>query len=322
MTFENPYYLLLILAAPAVVWLRRRSDSQPALRFSSLAGAAELPVSMRVRLRWIPSALRIAALVLVAIAFARPRTGLEITQVTTKGVDIVLAVDISGSMRADDLEPGRSRLDLVKEVADSFVAGRAHDRIGLVVFARHAFRQVPLTLDRDVVRWMLGRVEIGLIDQDRTAIGSALATAINALKNSRAKSKVVVLLTDGVNNFGRLDPVTAAGIAADLDIKVYTIGAGADRVVRTFFTRRVKKAEIDEKTLQEIAEKTGGLYFRARDRQSLQAIYERIDQLEQTVIEKQRYTRYREHVAWLVLPALGLLLAELALAGTLLRTSP
>ena len=322
MEFENAWYLLLALGAPLVIVAGLRRRARPALRFSSLSGLGELPTTWRIWLRWLPDAFIAAALVLMAIAFARPRTGLEHSRETIDGVDIVLAVDVSDSMQYADLAPNRTRLDVVKDVADEFIQKRESDRVGLVVFAKYAYRQAPLTFDRDLVRDMLKALQLGQMQGNRTAIGSGLATAVNALKNSKAKSKVIILLTDGENNFGSIKPVEAAEIASAMEVKVYTIGAGADQVRRTIFGNQRMPAQIDEETLREVSARTGGLYFRAQSRDSLRDVYEQIDQLEKTKIEVAKFTRYQEHFAAYLLPALILIACGLLLANTVFRIGP
>jgi Ca-activated chloride channel family protein len=264
---------------------------------------------------------------------ARPQTGRTQTQVRTEGIDIVLVVDTSGSMRALDLDADRqiarrrNRLEVVKDVVESFVGKRDNDQIGIVVFGSEAFTQCPLTLDHGIVGTFLERLEIGMAG-DATAIGSALGTAVKRLKESQAKSKVVILLTDGRSNAGSLSPLKAAEVAATFGIKVYTIGAGtrgkAPFIVDSFFGQRVvyESVEIDEETLRRIAETTGGQYFRAEDSGALEAIYDQIDQLEKTEIEMHSYMEYNERFRWFVIPALILLLAEIVLLGTRFRKLP
>jgi len=242
----------------------------------------------------------------------------------------MLLLDVSGSMAAEDFQP-KNRLEAAKDVIKEFVEGREHDRIGLVVFARQSFTQVPLTLDYDVLLDLLDQIRLGpdMGLEDGTAIGIAIATATNRLKDSTAKSKIIVLLTDGVNNAGQIDPPTAAQIAQTLDIKIYTVGAGRPGsapypVQDPIFGKRYVNlpSELDEESLRQIADTTGGLYFRATDSEALRQIYQRISEMEKTEVEVRRYTRYRELAYVFALPALGLILIEVLLANTVFRKIP
>jgi len=270
--------------------------------------------------------MRVLALAAFIVAFARPQTGVTGEDVFTEGIDIVLALDISSSMLAEDLEP--NRIEAAKAVAANFVRGRRNDRVGLVVFAGEAFTQAPLTLDYDVIATLLGELQVGMIE-DGTAIGMGLATAVKRLEESEAESKVVVLLTDGRNNRGEIDPSTAAQMAQALGVRVYTIGAGTRGTARIpvddpVFGRRYvpMRVELDDEVLEETARLTGGRYFRATDTESLQNIYAEIDELERTEIEVEQFTRYGElfHIPLGV--GLGLVVLELALGGTVLRKIP
>jgi Ca-activated chloride channel family protein len=248
-------------------------------------------------------------------------------EITSEGIDIVLALDISGSMKAEDFKP-RNRLHVAKEVADEFVRGRQGDRIGLVVFASTSFTQCPLTLDYDVVLSQLDRVDFGAID-DGTAIGTAIANGVNRLRRSDAESKVLILLTDGRNNAGKIDPQTAATVAKAESVKVYTIGVGTEKdapypVDDPIFGRRYVKipASVDDKTLQEIASQTGGEYFRATTPEMLVTVFGKIDQLEKTEIETTEFVEYDELQARFTLPALFLLVCEVLLSRLWLRRLP
>ncbi|MGH7894671.1 MAG: vWA domain-containing protein, partial [Candidatus Binatia bacterium] len=268
---------------------------------------------------------------LVVLALARPQAGSSETRVHREGVDVVLAVDVSGSMLAEDftLGSGRaSRLDVVKSVVKDFVADRPQDRIGLVLFGARAYTQAPLTLDHGWLRQNLDRAEVGMIE-DGTAIGAGLATAVNRLRASTAKSKFVVLLTDGQQNAGRITPETAAEAAAALGIKVYTVGAGtrgmAPFPARDLFGNKVYRpmqVDIDEETLKRVANATHARYFRATDTDSLRGVYTEIDKAEKTTFEAPEYADYRELYPWLVWPALLVLCVEIGLAETLLRKLP
>ena len=328
MTFHNPHllWLLTLLLPAAGYYLYRLRKGGAALRISSVAGVLKAPRTVRYYLRHAPFVLRMAALATLVVALARPQSAEQNTRTNTDGIDIMLALDVSGSMLARDFRP--DRLEAAKEVAGSFIADRYGDRIGLVVFAGEAFTQSPLTADQSTLLTLLGRVRSGLIE-DGTAIGNGLATAINRLRESDAKSKVVILLTDGVNNRGEITPITAAEIAKAQNIRVYTIGVGTEGMapypaVDMFgnITFVKQKVEIDEKTLTAMAEMTGGRYFRATDNAKLKAIYDEINQLEKSKVEVTEHLSYHEQfLAW-VLAALGLLLAEFLLANLVLKRIP
>ena len=284
------------------------------------------PKTVRYYLRHLPFALRAAAFALLVVALARPQDVEQNVRTNTEGIDIMLAIDVSGSMLARDFKP--DRITAAKEVAGSFIADRYGDRIGLVAFAGEAFTQSPLTTDQSTLQTLLARIRSGLIE-DGTAIGNGLATAINRLRESEAKSKVIILLTDGVNNRGEIAPLTAAEIAKAQGIRVYTIGVGTEGMAPypaidmfgniTFVNQKV---EIDEKTLTAISDMTGGKYFRATDKAKLKAIYDEINQLEKSKVEVTEHVSYHElYLAW-VLAALGLLLAEFLLANLVLKRIP
>ncbi len=325
--FAHPWILWALLAIPvlAVYYWRRRRTMVSELRFSSLQPFDHTPRGLREKLRDIPVVLRLAALALLIIALARPQSVSSRENITTEGIDIVLVLDISGSMLAEDFSP--NRLDAAKEVADEFIKGRLNDRIGLVIFSAESFTQCPLTTDYRVLRTLLLEVKNGMI-ADGTAIGLALANGVNRLKESEAKSKVMILLTDGVNNRGEIDPITAAKVAATYGIRVYTVGVGAQGEapypVQTPFgtQRRLIPVDLDEKTLTSVAEITGGKYYRATDNRKLKAIYKEIDQLERTKIEVTAYKRYTElFYGWLAVGLIVLLL-EVGLTSTVLRKIP
>jgi len=328
--FAHPLWLITLLVIPALLLARRERGRAATLEYSDLSLMQGLPHSTRLRARWVPSALRLAALALLVITVARPQTGRSLEVIHGQGVDIVMALDISGSMAALDFEP-QNRLGAAKQVIDDFIAERRYDRIGMVVFAREAFSQSPPTFDYAVLRRLLSAIELApdLGLEDGTAIGLGLAQAAGMLTESDAQSRVIILLTDGVNNAGQIDPLTAAQAAAALDIKVYTVGAARPGQVPVPYddplfgpTTRLIESEIDEATLQQIADATGGLYFRAQDTAGLQQIYDQINRLEKSEVEVQIFTRYRELAGWFLLPALGLILLELLLRHTLFRTLP
>lgn len=276
---------------------------------------------------------RVAALALVVIALARPQAGIKGEEVLSEGIDIVLAIDISGSMKAEDFKP-LNRIHVAKQVVADFIKGRKSDRIGMVVFAGRSFTQCPLTLDYGVLLRLLDQVDTGMIE-DGTAIGMGIATSVNRLRKSTVKSKVIILLTDGVNNTGEIDPITAAKMAQALGIKVYAVAVGKEGgapipVDDSFFGRTYARnpdgslvlTEIDEATMKDIAQITGGAYFRATDPSTLADIYRRIGLLERTEVKTKAYTRYSELFPYFVLPAMVFLLAESTLAHTRLRKIP
>ncbi|MEK6650557.1 MAG: VWA domain-containing protein [Bacteroidota bacterium] len=325
--FADGLYAWLLLAIPlgaGYVWWRRHRLITD-LRFSSLRALSAGPRSLRERLVRVPLALRMLAVAALIIALARPQNVSSRENVNTEGIDIVLVLDISGSMLAEDFSP--NRLVAAKQVAGEFIEGRSNDRIGLVVFSGESFTQCPLTTDYGVLQGLLAEIKNGMIE-DGTAIGLALANGVGRLKDSQAKSKVMILLTDGVNNRGEIDPVTAARLAATFGIKVYTVGVGAQGMApfpqqTPFGIRRVlQPVDLDEKTLRSIATMTGGSYYRATDNRALRAIYREIDQLERTKIEVTAYKRVSDLFGnWLWLGA-ALLLLEILLSGTLLRKIP
>lgn len=328
MDFASGYYLWLLGILPVLVayYVWRQLKGGASLRISSVSGVADAPKTVRYWLRHVPFALRIIVLALLIVALARPQGVEENARTNTEGIDIVLAIDVSGSMLARDFKP--DRITAAKEVAGDFIADRTGDRLGLVVFAGEAFTQSPLTTDQGTLQTLLGRIRSGLIE-DGTAIGNGLATAINRLRESDAKSKVVILLTDGVSNRGEIAPLMAAEIAAAQGIRVYTIGVGSEGMapypaVDMFgqITFVQQKVEIDEKTLEQIASMTGGRYFRATDKSKLQAIYDEINRLEKSRVEVTEHLSYHElFLAWL-LAALALLAAELLLSTLLLKRIP
>lgn len=329
MHFASPHYLwLLTLLAPMIayyVW--RTMQGGAAIQISTVEGVARAPKSVRYYLRHLPFALRAAAFGLLVVALARPQQIEQNVRTSSEGIDIMLAIDVSASMLARDFEP--DRITAAKEVAGSFISDRYGDRIGLVAFAAEAFTQSPLTTDQSTLQTLLAQIRSGLIDDSGTAIGNGLATAINRLRESDAKSKVVILLTDGVNNRGEITPITAAEIAKAQNIRVYTIGVGTEGMapypaVDMFgnITFVKQKVEIDEKTLTAMAEMTGGRYFRATDNAKLKAIYDEINQLEKSKVEVTEHLSYHEQFLVWVLAALGLLLAEFLLANLVLKRIP
>ena len=314
-TFENISFLWLLLALPFYLeWYRRKNDSRRSkLRFSETAIFGIIQkraVPLKVHL---PFALRMLAIALLIVGFARPRSGVTNQEVTTEGIDIMLVLDISSSMEARDFRP--NRLEAAKKVAEHFIDNRVNDRIGLVVFASETFLQAPLTLDYDILRQFLRKVTIVPKKYDGTAIGLAIASGVNRLKNSDAKSKVMILLSDGSNNSGEIQPITAAELAATFDVKIYTVGAGTR-------DRGLLQSGLDEAILRQIAETTNGKYYHASNEERLLDIYEEINELEKTEIKVKEYTRYKELYSSFLLPGVLLLLMEIFTGLTYSRRLP
>ncbi|HUS80628.1 MAG TPA: VWA domain-containing protein [Armatimonadota bacterium] len=334
MELASPWWLLLLVGLPlALVRLRRPGGrASGAVRYAearALAGGGTL----RARLARALPALSVMALALLIVAMARPRRLQEVVPVSAEGIDIVLALDISGSMRAEDFKP-RNRFTVAKEVLQRFIEGTHGDRLALVVFASKAFTQCPLTLDYDILRGLLGQVQLGMIE-DGTAIGMAIATAAARLEKSQATSRVIILLTDGVNNSGQIDPITAAKAAGALGIKIYAVGVGSeegalipirDSVFGTVYAQNpdgsFQRTKIDEKTLKQVAELSGGKYFRAIDADTLQRVYADIRTMEKSRFEVKEYRRYAELAGKLIWPALALLALQALLSCTWLRKVP
>ena len=328
MVFANPTYLyLLLLLIPMIGWyIWKLCKSQASLQVSS-SEAFDAPgaTSWKVYLRHVPFILRMAAVAVLIIILARPQSTNSWQNTSTEGIDIVMAMDISSSMLAQDFKP--NRLEASKDVAASFINGRPNDNIGLVVFAAESFTQCPLTTDHTVLLNLFKDIQPGII-QDGTAIGLGLANAVSRIKDSQAKSKVIILLTDGVNNAGEIAPVTAAEIAKTFGIRIYAIGVGtqgkAPYPFQTAFGVQYQDidVEIDEPTLKQIASTTGGQYFRATDNSSLKEIYSEIDKMEKTKISVQQYSKKQEEYKNWALLLFALLLVEILLRNTLLRNIP
>jgi Ca-activated chloride channel family protein len=326
-TFAYPWILYFLIVIPLLIawyiWQGRKK--QASIKYSSLKIFKEIPSTLREHLRHLPFALRLTALIFLIIALARPQNFSAGQSINAEGIDIVMVLDISGSMLAEDLKP--NRLEAAKDVIDNFIKGRTNDRIGLVIFSREAFTQCPLTVDYSVLRNLLSQIKTGMIE-DGTAIGNGIADAINRLKDSDAKSKVIILLTDGVNNAGEVDPISAAEIAATFGIRIYTIGVGTRGeapypVATPFGTRyQMMPVEIDENLLRKIADITGGQYFRATDNRTLESIYNKIDKMEKTKIEITSYKNAKElFPGWLEIGFI-ILLFEIVASRTILRKLP
>ena len=327
--FQDPYFLLLLVFIPVLVYwflfhgLRREGT----IRFPHLGVVKQVGTGRPKRARFLLLSLRVLAMVFLILGIARPQAGSKEEEVLTEGVDIMLVMDVSTSMLAEDFKPN-NRIHVSKLVAADFIKGRTNDRIGMVVFAGVSFVQCPLTLDYGILLRFLEEIDAGMIE-DGTAIGMALANCVNRLKDSKAESKVVILLTDGRNNRGELDPLTAAQVAKAMDVKIYAIGAGTRGealypVQDPVFGKRYVRmpVDIDEPLLQSVADMTGGKYFRATNRESLEQIYNDIGEMEKTEIRVKEYTRYTELFGYFLLPAILFFLAEVVLANTKFRKIP
>ena len=331
MTFRYPWILLLLLLVPVLAWLRGATWRRPTLRFSDGATLRRLPESWAARASRFLPILYGFGLAFLVLALARPQRGLAESRVRTDAVDIVLVVDVSTSMRALDFSTAlkrMDRLDAVKEVLSQFIRARPNDRMGLVAFAAMPYTSAPLTLDHGWLLQQVERLQTGMIE-DGTAIGDAIASGVNRLRESRARSKLVVLLTDGLNNRGHMSPDNAAQAAKALGIRVYTVGAGSSGLVEipvqdpfggTHLVRQ--RMEMDEEGLKRIATTTGAEFFRARDFNSLQKVYSQIDRLERTEIDVEQYTQFEERFPFFLLFAMFALGAEKLLAMTRLGRLP
>ena len=331
--FEDPWLLFLLGVIAIVIYAYIKKIGHARVRFSSVHNLKKIKHSKSILLRHTLIGLRCLCLALIVIAMARPQAGNKQTEYLSEGIDIILCIDTSGSMRALDFTIGGQRIDrltVVKEVVKKFIKARKSDRIGMVVFGQNAFTQCPLTLDYGILLDFLDRVKIGIAGEDATAIGDAIATGVKRLKTlEKAKSRVMILLTDGRNNAGMIDPATAAMIAKEFDVKVYTIGAGTEGeapflIEHPLFGKQYvyQKVDLEEDALQEIADTTQGYYFRAKDTQSLEKIYAQIDQLEKTEVKVKEYMEYEELFWWFLIPALALLLIEVVLSQTRFRKIP
>jgi Ca-activated chloride channel homolog len=327
----SPAWLLLLLALPALAWLHHRRQSFGALTYSRLPNRRGGRIAGAFRLH-LPFYARLLALACLVLALARPQLGYAWEESLTEGIDIQIVLDISGSMGAEDFQP-KDRLTVAKQVVRDFVAGRPGDRIGMIVFSGAALTRAPLTTDREMLDLLVDSVELNTLP-DGTAIGVALASAAARLKASESKTKVIVLVTDGVNNAGAIDPVSAAAVCAGLGIKVYTVGVGSGGRVpvplpaqdpvtgRTVMRRFMMNVPVDEPLMRQIAGRTGGQFFKATDRESLRRVFREIDSLEKTPLQVKRYVRYREVFSPLVWAGLGLLLLPVAAAGLKVTAEP
>lgn len=324
-SFAHPIFFGLLLLIPLMIWWQAHSKKKdnPALRVTTLAGMRKIQPSWRVRFRPLLFVLRILALICLIVALARPQSSNVTESIDSEGIDIVMSVDVSGSMLAEDLKP--NRIEAAKKVAMTFVDNRPTDRLGLVIFAGESFTQCPITIDHNVLKEQISQIKSGVL-VDGTAIGMGLATGVDRLRSSKAKSRILILLTDGVNNTGLIDPSTALEIAKSYKVRVYTIGVGtqgqAPYPVPTPYgtQKQMVPVQIDEPLLKKIATETGGKYYRATSNSSLSAVYKEIDQLEKTKIEISTYKQYAELFFPLALLAILFLAAELLLRYTVFKS--
>lgn len=332
MTFGHPYLLLLLALLPLLAWLRGRQGKSPAFVYSSVRLLAGLSSASRSNAGRFLLALRYLALAALIIAMAQPRLTRTETRIKASGVDIIVAIDLSGSMESEDFSiRGQrvNRLEMAKDVLSKFIEERPNDRIGLVAFGGKAYIAAPLTLDHDFLQQDVERLRLHMIE-DNTAIGSALATAVNRLRDVKSKSKIVILMTDGQNNAGQIAPLKAAEAAKALSVKVYTIGVGTRGVAPMpvrgpngqVFGYQNMRVDIDEATLEEIAKMTGGKYFRADNAERFRAIYAAIDKMEKSEADVKKFSHHRELFPWFVSFGMTVLLVEVALAHTALRRLP
>jgi Ca-activated chloride channel family protein len=330
MTFAHPYVLLLLLLLPALAWLKGKLGQGAAFVYSSVDLVRPISGLHRSRAGAILANLRWLALALFLVALAQPRLVRGESHVKASGIDIVVALDLSGSMRSEDFGPGQSRIKLAKEVLGKFIDNRPNDRIGLVAFAKDAYIASPPTLDHDYLQHQLERLNIGVIDENATAIGSALMTGLNRIKDLKDKSKIVILMTDGENNSGKVSPMTAADAAQALGVKVYTIGIGRQGdapypIGRDQFGRmqyRNMPVDVDEETLTKIARQTGAKYYRADTADTMRRIYADIDRLETNEVEVRKYQHYDELFGQVAIAGLALLVLEMILTHTVWRKLP
>lgn len=327
-----PALVIFIIGGGLITYMvyyffKRKRFKSATIKYSDIRIVKRASRSNRQRYRFILIVLRLSAIILFVVAFARPRSGTEYREVTSEGIDIMLALDVSSSMQAEDFKP-HNRLYVAKEEIKKFIHRRVNDRIGLVVFARYSFTQCPLTTDYGVLLNFVDQVNFGLVE-DGTAIGMSIANAVNRLRDSKSKSKIIILLTDGDNNAGEIDPITAANLADAMDIKIYTIGAGKPGNAMypyqdPIFGKRYvyQPTKIDEKTLKEISKRTKGKYFRARSGKELEDIYNLIDNLEKTEVKIAAHIQYKELFHYFTYTGLILLMLEIILANTYFKKLP
>jgi Ca-activated chloride channel family protein len=322
--FADPFFLILLLIIPFFIWFDKNKKKNASIKYSSIQALKQAQGGEIFNLKFLLLLLRLLTITLFIISLARPQLSRASSEVLTEGISIVLNIDTSGSMAAIDLQINNdraTRLDVVKQVVKDFIKKRSYDPIGLVVFGTDAFTQCPLTLDYNILNDFMDNLEIGMAGE-QTAIGDSIGLAVKRLKDAKAKSKIIILLTDGSNTAGNLDPVKAAEIAGTYGIKIYSIGVGTTGNVpflqNTVFGPQIfhSRAEIDEKALQEIADKSNGKYYRAKNTEELQKIYNDIDKLEKTEVKVKKYLEYQELFLYFLLPGLLLLVLEIILANT------
>lgn len=326
-TFAQPMMLWLLLIIPVLVALYVFRDTMGSFTISSTQNFSTIKRPLKEILRHVLFGLKMLALGLLIVALARPQSTTSWKNIATEGIDIIIAMDISASMLAKDFKP--NRLEAAKEVAIDFISGRPNDRIGLVIFSGESFTQCPLTTDHSIIKNLMKNIKTGMV-ADGTAIGMGLASAVNRIKNSKAKSKVIILLTDGVNNMGAISPQTAAEIAKTFGIRVHTIGVGTDGKALSpvgiypngEYIFQYAPVEIDEEMLRHIAETTGGKYFRATNKNKLISIYKEIDKMEKTIVQERKHTRRTEEFLPYALAACILLVTNFTLKTTILKTIP
>lgn len=327
--FEDPWFLVLAIFLPALILLRGNKN-WPTIGFSSVKLIKQVDSGQGRYLSKIPLVLWSMAAIFFALALARPQEGHKTTEILTRGVDIVMAIDVSGSMQALDFSQGEehiTRLDAVRDVVSGFIDRRENDRMGMVVFGAEAYTQCPLTLDRSILQSFLQKLEIGMAG-DATAIGSAIGVSVKRLKDLQSKSKIIILLTDGLSNAGSITPLQAAEIAKTFDIKIHSIGVGtmgkAPFLVDSFLGPQYvyQDVEIDEETLRKVSEMSGGKYYRATDRESLKSIYDEIDQMEKSEVKTIDHSEYTELFPWFMITGLILIALEMILSQTILRRIP
>jgi Ca-activated chloride channel family protein len=330
MRLASPIFLFFLLTIPALIYyyFKYGQNKNTRLKYSTIDIFKEIKSEKAVKGKYLKLILRIITLFLLIIALSRPQAGQKGEEIYSKGTDIILCLDTSTSMRAEDFKP-LNRLDAAKRAAKEFIKNRKYDRIGVVVFSALSFTQCPLTLDYGAVLDFIDKIEIGMTQTDGTAIGTAIATCVNRLKDSAAKSKIIILLTDGRNNMGEIDPFTAAETARAMNIKIYTIGAGVPGgamypIDDPIFGRRYVRLpeDLDEDTLTKIASITGGQYFRATSSEGLKNIYKQIDQMEKSELKISEYVDYTELFPYFILPAFILFLSEVVLMNTYFRKLP
>jgi Ca-activated chloride channel family protein len=323
MELAHPWFLSLLVLLPLCAWLKGRRGATPAFLYSSLNLVEGLTGLRRSHAGAFLAALRWLVLAVFIVALAEPRSVKSTANVKVSGIDIAVALDLSGSMNTPDYEAagqGVSRFNMAKSVLKKFVDERPDDRIGLVVFAAQAFIAAPMTLDHDYLQANIDRLEIGTINSDATAIGDGITTALNRLRDLKSKSKIIVLMTDGANNSGKIDPITATRAAQALGVKIYTVGLGNREIVQRMGLPPGFLP--DEDTLKKISDMTGGQFYRGDNTEKLRTIYDEINKLEKTEAVKNKYMEYREFFPWFVGIGIGLLLLEIVLAQTIFRRLP